>query len=431
MPLVFYSLLLWLFLPFSLLRLTWKSRHDSAYRRRWRERIAWYGSLAVPAAKPRVVFHAVSVGEVHAAQPLIEAFMLSHPDHAVLVTTSTPTGSERVHALFGSRVEHAYLPWDLGFAVQRFLERFRPQLLVLLETELWPNLIRSCGACACPVVLANARLSGKSFRAYRRLGSLITHTLEGVAALAAQSESDARHFLSLGFPQERLQVTGSLKFDVRLAPAQLQRAAALRQRWPQRPVWIAASTREGEDAKVLQAYRRVLEVLPDCLLLLVPRHPERFRAAGTLAERQGLAVAYFSAGGDVPAGTHVLVGDTMGDMALYYGLADVAFVGGSLVPTGCQNLIEPASLGLPVLAGPSLFNFRHVSEMLVEAGGMVVVQDPAELAGQVLALLQDEARRGRMGAAALAEVQRNQGATARQLAVLDTCLDAVRHAPVA
>lgn len=422
MPLVLYSLLVWLTFPVSLLRLTWKSHHDPAYRRRWRERLAWYPGLELPTARPRVVFHAVSVGEVHAAQPLIEAFMEQHPDHAVLVTTSTPTGSERVHALFGYRVEHVYLPWDLGFAVKRFLARYRPCLLVLLETELWPNLIRQCGKRDCPVVLANARLSAKSFSAYRRLGSLIRRTLGGVTAVAAQSDSDAKYFLGLGLPEPRLETTGSLKFDVRLAPGQLEQARALRRSWPQRHVWIAASTREGEDARVLEACQRILDVLPDTLLLLVPRHPERFHSAGVLAQRQGLAVQYFSEMDELAADTQVLIGDTMGDMALYYGLADVAFVGGSLVPTGCQNLIEPASLGLPVLAGPSLFNFLHVSALLVRAGGMLVVQDPADLAHQVLGLLQDEARRQRMSAAALGEVRRNQGATDRQLAVLKRCL---------
>lgn len=422
MPPVIYSLLLWLSLPLVLLRLAWKSRHDPAYRRRWRERIAWYDKATPPVEGPRVVFHAVSVGEVHAAQPLIEAFMERHPDHAVLVTTSTPTGSERVKALFGSRVEHVYLPWDLGFAVRHFLERFRPSLLVLLETELWPNLIHGCQAQHCAVVLANARLSRKSFRAYRRLGSFITRTLQELTALAAQSDADAAHFLQLGLPRDRLETTGSLKFDVRMAPEKVERARHLRSSWPARPVWIAASTREGEDVRVLEACEAVLAVIPDALLLLVPRHPERFRSAGNQARSRGLEVAYFSETKAPGAGVQVLVGDTMGDMALYYGLADVAFVGGSLVPTGCQNLIEPASLGLPVLAGPSLFNFRHVSQMLIEAGGMRVVQDPVELAAAVVTLLRDETQRSRVGEAALAEVHRNEGATQRQLAVLDRCL---------
>lgn len=422
LPYLFYTLLIWLLLPFSLLRLLWKSRQSPEYRHRWRERLAWYPRLEPPAARPRVIFHAVSVGEVHAVQPLIDAFMAAHPDYAVMITTSTPTGSERVHALFGERVEHVYLPWDLESAVMRFLQRFKPELLVLLETELWPNLVRGCQRSGCKVVLANARLSSKSLKAYKRFGELMASTLQGLQWIAAQSAGDARNFLLLGMPDERLCITGSLKFDVVLSSGQLERACELRHSWPQRPVWIAASTREGEDAKVLEACRLVLAGLPDALLILVPRHPERFTAADHQARAGGLQVQRFSSAEPLADDTRVLLGDTMGDMALYYGLADVAFVGGSLVPTGCQNLIEPASLGLPVLAGPSLFNFRRVSELLQEAGGMHVVADVPGLAKAVVRLLQDSELREQMGTAARQEVLRNQGAAQRQLALLEDCL---------
>lgn len=422
LPYLFYTLLIWLLLPFSLLRLLWKSRQSPEYRHRWRERLAWYPGCELPAARPRVVFHAVSVGEVHAVQPLIDSFMQAHPAYAVMITTSTPTGSERVQSLFGDRVEHVYLPWDLESAVQRFLQRFRPELLVLLETELWPNLVRGCQRSGCKVVLANARLSSKSCKAYKRFGKLMASTVQGLEWVAAQSAGDARNFLLLGMPDERLRITGSLKFDVVLSDGQLERARELRQSWPHRPVWIAASTREGEDAKVLEACRLVLATLPDALLILVPRHPERFVSASRQATAAGLKVQCFSAAEPLAADTQVLLGDTMGDMALYYGLADVAFVGGSLVPTGCQNIIEPASLGLPVLAGPSLFNFRRVSELLQEAGGMQVVADAPGLARGVVRLLQDKALRDQMGTAARQEVLRNQGAAQRQLVLLENCL---------
>lgn len=418
-----YSLLTWLLLPVALLRLWWRGRKAPAYRERWRERLGSYG--AAPAAEDAccVVFHAVSVGEVHAAQPLVEAFMLRHPQLRVVVTTSTPTGSARVRALFGSRVEHVYLPWDLPLATRRFLRHFRPQLLVLLETELWPNLLRACSAQGCAVVLANARLSAKSARGYGRFAALTRSMLQQLTLVAAQADADGQRFLALGLAPEKLVINGSLKFDVNLDAARLTQAQQLRRQWPQRPVWIAASTREGEDAKVLTAAQLVLQQVPDALLLLVPRHPERFASAAAEAAALGLQVQRFSEGQLVAADTQVLVGDTMGDMPLYYGLADVAFVGGSLVDTGCQNIIEPAALGLPVITGPSRYNFQHVSDLLVAAGGQRVVADAAALAQELVLLLQDTAERQRRGACAKAEVQRNQGAAQR----LDDLLAALLH----
>lgn len=408
-----YSLLAWLLLPFALLRLWWRGRKTPAYRRRWRERLGWYGGQLPVCAGSCVVFHAVSVGEVHAAQPLVEAFMQRHPALRVVLATSTPTGSARVAALFGERVDHVYLPWDLRGATQRFLQRYRPRALVLLETELWPNLLRACREAGCAVLLANARLSEKSARGYGRFPALTRPMLEGLALVAAQADADAQRFLALGLPPPRLVVTGSLKFDVTIDAARVERARSLRAAWPQRPVWIAASTREGEDALVLAAAQRVLQTLSATLLVLVPRHPERFTEAARRAAALGLRVQRFSTGEPVQADTQVLVGDTMGDMALYYALADVAFVGGSLVDTGCQNIIEPAALGLPVLTGPSLYNFQRVSELLVAAGGQCVVPDLEGLARELLTLLRNADERTRRGAAARTEVLRNLGAAQR------------------
>lgn len=421
-PLAFaYSILAWLLLPASLLRLWWRGRKAPAYRQRWRERLGWYAAPR-SRAQPCVVFHAVSVGEVHAAQPLIEAFMQQHPAVQVVVTTSTPTGSERVVALFGTRVDHVYLPWDLRGATLRFLAQYQPRLLVLLETELWPNLLRACREQGCAVVLANARLSEKSARGYGRFAALTREMLQGLALVAAQAQPDGQRFLALGLPEQRLCINGSLKFDVSIDPSRVARAQALKQHWHGRPVWIAASTREGEDALVLEAARQVLLQVPKALLVLVPRHPERFAEAAARAAALGLRVHSFSKGEVLPPDTQVLAGDTMGDMVLYYSLADVAFVGGSLVPTGCQNIIEPAALGLPVLTGPSLYNFQRVSELLVASGGMQVVADATELARVVARLLQDEAERSRRGALARAEVERNQGAAGRLVAQLSVLL---------
>lgn len=417
-----YSLVTWLLLPASLLRLWWRGRTAPAYRQRWRERLGWYADTARASPRPCVVFHAVSVGEVHAAQPLIDAFLQQHPDVDVVLTTSTPTGSARVAALFGSRVGHVYLPWDLRGATTRFLQRYRPCLLVLLETELWPNLLRACREQGCAVVLANARLSQKSARGYGRFATLTQEMLQGLALVAAQADADGQRFLALGLPPDKLLVNGSLKFDVSIDADKVARAQLLKQQWSARPVWIAASTREGEDAKVLGTVQQVLQRVPQALLVLVPRHPERFAGAGAQAADLGLRVQYFSKGETVLPDTQVLVGDTMGDMVLYYSLADVAFVGGSLVDTGCQNIIEPAALGLPVLTGPSLFNFQRVSELLVASGGMQVVEDGNELAVVLCRLLQDEAERRRRGALARAEVQRNQGSAERLVAQLSGLL---------
>lgn len=422
-PLAFvYSLVTWLLLPASLLRLWWRGRRAPAYRQRWRERLGWYNEPPRTQQRICVVFHAVSVGEVHAAQPLIEGFMQQHPDVEVVVTTSTPTGSARVTALFGARVAHVYLPWDLHGATSRFLKQFRPRLLVLLETELWPNLLRACREQGCGAVLVNARLSEKSARGYGRFASLTREMLQGLALVAAQAEADGQRFVALGLPPEKLRINGSLKFDVSIDVAKGARARDLKQQWPTRPVWIAASTREGEDAKVLAAAQQVLQQIPQALLVLVPRHPERFAEAGAHAAALGLKVQYFSSNELLRSDTQVLLGDTMGDMVLYYSLADVAFVGGSLVNTGCQNIIEPAALGLPVLTGPSLFNFQRVSELLVASGGMQVVADQQELALAVCHLLQDEPERKKRGALSKAEVERNQGSAERLVTQLSGLL---------
>jgi len=415
-----YTILTCLLLPLFFVRLLWRARKAPAYLQRWGERLALYGATLRPPG-PCVLFHAVSVGEVHAAQPLVEALLQQRPDVRVVMTCTTPTGSARVRALFGDRVQHSYLPYDLPGAIHRFLEHFSPRTLVLLETELWPNLLHQCRVRGIKVLLANARLSGRSFERYRKHATLTRAMLQHLDAVAAQAAADGERFVLLGLPRARLRVDGSLKFDVSIDADKVARARNLRQTWQGRPVWIAASTREGEDAQVLEAHRLLLRRRPELLLVLVPRHPERFATAVAEAGAAGLRVQRHGSNETVLAETQVLVGDTMGNMYFYYGLADIAFVGGSLVDTGCQNLIEPAAVGLPVLSGPSLYNFQTVSELLREAGGMTVVADASALADAVLALLQDPARGLTMGRQALAVVERNRGATARLLqSVLQT-----------
>jgi 3-deoxy-D-manno-octulosonic-acid transferase len=416
-PRLVYTSLFYCALPLIFLRLWWRARSTPAYGERWRERLALYGPPA-PHKGSTVVFHAVSVGETHAAQPLIERLLQMRPDLRIVVTCTTPTGSTRIGELFGTRVEHVYLPYDLPGAVQRFLDRFNPSLLVLLETELWPNLLHHCSQRQCKVLLANARLSARSASRYANHAALTRAMLGALDTVVAQAAADGQRFVALGLPGNRLLINGSLKFDMKVDHARVLAARTLKGRWRGRPVWIAASTREGEDAKVLRAMKLASKKIPELLLVLVPRHPERFASAAMLAREAGFAVQRYSSGGDVSSDTQVLVGDTMGDMHLYYALADVAFVGGSLVDTGCQNLIEPAALGLPVLSGPSLYNFQAVSDLLREQRGLIVVPDEAGLAREVVQLLQQPEEARVMGERARQVVAGNQGATERLSALI-------------
>lgn len=409
----FYTVLFYCALPLIFLRLLWRARRVPAYRERWRERLAFYDSACAPHTGQTVVFHAVSVGETHAAQPLIERLLKARPDLRLIVTCTTPTGSARISELFGGRVEHVYLPYDLPGAVRRFLDRFGPALVVLLETELWPNLLQECSRRGCKVLLANARLSARSASRYASHAALTRAMLGAIDTVVAQAAADGQRFVSLGLPGSRLLINGSLKFDMTVDQDKVQAARALKARWRGRPVWIAASTREGEDAKVLRAMKLALQKVPSLLLVLVPRHPERFSLAATLAAEAGFTVQRYGAGGELAGEMQVLVGDTMGDMHFYYSLADIAFVGGSLVDTGCQNLIEPAALGLPVLSGPSLYNFQAVSDLLREQRGMIVIPDESGLAREVVQLVQQPAEARLMGERARQVVAGNQGATER------------------
>lgn len=417
-----YTLLYRLALPFIFLRLIARARGNPAYRERWAERLGYYGTRAK--LKQSVVFHAVSVGEVHAALPLIEGFLQRHPDTAVVVTTTTPTGSTRVQQLLGTRVQHVYLPYDLPGAIDRFLAQFQPCLLVLMETELWPNLLHRCKTSSklnapCPALLVNARLSPKSFATYQRIGKLAHEMLNHVAMIAAQAQADGDRFVELGLPRSNLQITGSLKFDIAIHEQKVQAAQSLKQQWQGRQVWIAASTREGEDILVLQAFKPVLKLLPQAVLVLVPRHPERFASAHALAESEGFVSQRYTAALQVTERTQVIVGDTLGDMHFYYALADVAFVGGSLVNTGCQNLIEPAAMSLPIITGPSVFNFQTASDALVAAGGQKIVPDAEALAHALIELFRDPVKRETMGKNANAVVAMNHGATQRLLLLLE------------
>jgi len=351
---------------------------------------------------------------------MVRELMARHPDLPITLTCMTPTGSERIQALFGDRVQHCYLPYDLPWAASRFLDRVRPKLAVIMETELWPNHIHQCARRRIPVVLANARLSARSARGYARFAKLTAPMLAELDWIAVQTEAEAERFRQLGARPECVGVTGSIKYDLTIDPALPARAAELRAAWGAsgRPVWIAASTHAGEDEIILAAHRAVLARRPDALLILVPRHPERFTSVYELSRQSGFASQRRSSGESVAAQTQVLVGDTMGELLFLYALADSAFVGGSLVPNGGHNLLEPAALGKPVLSGPHLFNFLEIAAQLRDAGALLEVDGAEALARDLEGLWADSARAAAMRDAGLGVLRSNQGALERLLAGL-------------
>jgi 3-deoxy-D-manno-octulosonic-acid transferase len=348
--------------------------------------------------------------------------MAAHPDLSVTVTTMTPTGSERVRAALGDRVHHCYLPYDLPGAVGRFLDAVRPRLGLLMETELWPNLVAGCAARDVPLVLANARLSAGSAEGYRRIGGLVRPLLGALGAIAAQADADAQRFVDLGADPARVSVTGSIKFDLAIDDTTRDAGKVLREALgAERPCWIAASTHEGEDEIALAAHAEVAARFPGAVLVLVPRHPERFARVAALCEARGFSVARRSLGELGGEGT-VYLGDTMGELLTLYAAADVAFVGGSLEPIGGHNLLEPAALGLPVVTGPHLHNFARIAGLLEEAGALTRVTDAGALASRVMELLASPERAAAIGAAGREVVARNRGALDRLLGLVEELL---------
>ena len=422
-----YSLAWWLALPLVLARLWLRGRREPGYRQHWAERLGFYGKAVSSAAAPVLWVHAVSVGETRAAEPLIDALLAEYPHSRVVLTHMTPTGRATGRTLFarhGARLVQAYLPYDTGLMVSSFIRHFKPSVCILMETEVWPNLIAICGRRGVPVLLANARLSQRSLGKAQRLGVLIREAAQGITLVAAQTEADAARVRTLGVP--RVEVTGSIKFDVVVPPAALAVGASLRAAIGTRPVLLCASTRDGEEALILEAFRRARAALPaKTLLLIVPRHPQRFDDVEKLIGWQGLNVQRRSTlelGTPLAAHIDVVLGDSMGEMFAYYDVCDVAFVGGSLLPLGGQNLIEPAALGKPVLIGPHTFNFELVTQEAVAAGGAVRVADAPDLMAQAVTLLNDTEVRSAMGAKALAFANQHRGATARTLALLPELL---------
>jgi 3-deoxy-D-manno-octulosonic-acid transferase len=414
----FYTLIFIIALPVVFYRLWIKDKKVPGYRIRWPERFGIYP--APQESRPVVWVHAVSVGEVVAATPVIRR-LLATGQVAVMVTTMTPTGSTRVAETFGAQVLHVYAPYDLPWTVAAFLRRTKPALAIIMETELWPNMLHECARQQLPTVLANARLSARSARRYARFAKASRELLQCLNHVAVQNSEDGQRFLDLGLAPHKLIVTGSVKFDITISDSLRSAARDLRQTYgSQRPVLMAASTHEGEDTILLDAFRRVLKRWPDALLLLVPRHPERFNEVYQLSHERFSACRRST--GLCPEGTQVIVGDTMGEMMLLYGCADIAFVGGSLIERGGHNMIEPACWGLPIICGPHTFNFADISKRLELGGGMVTVTDTETLAAQLLLWLAHPQQRIAVGDKARAFAEQNRGAVDRLMQVIQPYL---------
>jgi len=409
-----YSALFYTLVPLVLLRMLWRSRRAPAYRARLMER---FGFFDAPPEQPTIWVHAVSVGETLAAAPIIEDLLREYPDHRLVVTTTTPTGSERVQALFGDRVFHVYAPWDLPGSVRRFVGAIRPQLLLIMETELWPNMLHYSREAGCRTLLANARLSERSARGYARFSGLTRDMLQKLDTVACQAHADGQRFLDLGLPPASLHNTGSIKFDLELDERMQSRAIQLREELgaDHRPVLVVASTHPGEDEQVLAAFARIKNEVGDLLLVLVPRHPERFDGVCSLCEESSWQVVRRSSGIPPDGAVDILLGDTMGELVLMLSTATVAVIGGSLVKHGGHNVLEAAAWGVPVVTGPHMFNFGEISELLTVAGGMTQLDDPADLGECLLSLLKDRSLRERMGAAGQKVVADNRGARKRLL----------------
>jgi 3-deoxy-D-manno-octulosonic-acid transferase len=422
---VLYSAALYVLAPVTVYHLIWRGFRQPAYLQRWAERYAVYGDVprnGRPHARTLWV-HAVSVGEVNAALPLVQALRRGRPDLRLLVTTITPTGSERVRALWKDEVEHVYLPYDLPGAVGRFLDHYQPIAALIMETELWPNLLFGCRDRNIPSYILNARLSARSLRGYQVLAPLVGRALRTVRNVAAQSHADARRFIRLGAREEQALETGNLKYDVSVPDTLAQVAAECRAHVPGRPVWIAASTHEDEEGDVIAIHRRLRATFPGLLLLWAPRHPERFRAVAEHSRNAGLQVSTRSRAHWPQRDDAVFVIDSLGELVNFYACADVAFVGGSLQAIGGHNLLEPAATGTAIVTGPHLHNFAEIAHKLEQAGALKIGADADAVAREVAVLLGDHAAREGMVAAGRALVETGRGALGRTMALLEPVLN--------
>ena len=407
-----YTVLITLSIPLLILRLIWRGFQAPAYWQRWSER---FGSSPELSNNANLIWiHAVSVGEVEACRPLVQALKETYPHHKLLITTMTPTGSARVKLLFADTVEHCYLPYDLPFAIRRFLKCTHPQFGIIMETEIWPNLLGLCKQHDIPLVLANARMSERSAAGYLRLASFTKATLRNITLIAAQGVDDKDRFQTLGAEHKNVHSVGNLKYEINLPASLKEHASAMRDIWGNdRPVLVAASTHEGEEDIILNAARQIRAQFANLLLIIVPRHPERFDRVAALAQKSGVNTLRRSELRPCSSDVQVFIVDTMGELPLFYAASDIAFVGGSLVPHGGHNILEPAILGRAVITGAHFFNFNQITKQFLAAGAARQVNNREELSHTVIELLENAQQRAQMGEAGLTLISSSQGASTR------------------
>lgn len=410
-----YSIILCCAAPWLLIRILLRARKNPLYLKRIGERFGLYSSPL----NQCIWLHAVSLGESIAATPLIEALIKQYPDIPILITNTTLSGSLRVAHVFGDRVKQVYLPYDFSYATNQFIEAHHPIIGILFETELWPNLISNCKKKQIPLALINARLSEKSFQGYQKIQSLTQWMLSQLEIVGVHAQSDGDRFIKLGLEKEKLTLTGNIKFDLSIPDDLLERANQLREQFSNRPIWIAASTHAGEEEILLQAHELLIEKFPNALLILVPRHPERFNAIADLIQEEHLSFSRRSLSESNLETISVYLGDSMGELLLFYACADIAFVGGSLIKRGGHNILEPAALSKPVLIGKHMFNFAEIANLLIEAKGTMEVCDAKEIFLQLDRLFSNPEQIKEMGNCALQVVQTHKGALQKQLDLIN------------
>ena len=399
------------------MRLLWRGIKAPAYRSRWRERFALYNQKFPQGV---IWFHAVSVGEAEALFPLVRQIQKQHPDAKLLITTTTPTGSARVKAVMRETVAHVYLPYDVPDAVNRFMQCFKPKLAVIMETEIWPNLFISCGKNNIPLYIINARLSAKSSRGYQKIPTLVHPALAQVSLIATQTQDDASRFIAIGADCEKVKILGNIKFDVEIPPAIIEHGLQIKaDLFRDRFVWMIASTHKDEEAMFLEIYKEIKQKIPELLLVLVPRHPERFADVKKLCEQFQLSVVMRASGDRVNTETDVYLVDSMGELKMLYAASDVAFVGGSMVPRGGHNILEAAAVGVPVMFGPYMVNFKEIARGVLSHNAAIQCRNKDELVNSILALYEQPAYRKALAEKGREFVRENQGAITRICIMLD------------
>ncbi|WP_395480122.1 lipid IV(A) 3-deoxy-D-manno-octulosonic acid transferase [Candidatus Curculioniphilus buchneri] len=415
---IIYNIIIYLIQPFVWIKLLWRSRKIPAYRQRWKERYGFCQGKVKPGG---IVLHSVSVGETLASIPLVRILCHRYPILPITITTTTPTASARVLSEFEKDdVHHVYMPYDLPDAIRRFLDYVKPKLVIIMETELWPNLIKELHRRHVLLIIANARLSSRSAAGYKIFNSFIADIMRCITVIVAQNKDDGVRFLELGLQKNQLVVTSNLKFDISITPNLAMQATILRYQWAShRRVWIASSTHKGEEILLLQAHRQLLITFPDLLLILVPRHPERFSVAKEMTIEAGFSYIMRSSGHIPSRQTQVVVGDTMGELMLLYGISDLAFIGGSLVKYGGHNPLEAAAHAIPILMGPHIINFLDICKKLEETNGLITVTNVTSLVSTISILLSDENYRLYYGRHAVDVLHKNKGALQRLLNLIE------------